>query len=315
MLLRIARMSLIILQVVCRLLRQIATASQGDEGFDFNYFQHRLDMEGFNDAQKASLDTRLDLLQDFMQPQTSIFRQTAEPAVKPKFAQNKEGMKKEREWYNKQHQNRQAAMVRHDIWSFEPGALTIVDLSCPFVDERAARDLMDMCLSIFLESRGDVGRIVALDEAHKFMGEPGTSSGLTESLLSVIRLQRHLAARVIISTQEPTISPKLLDLCSMTIVHRFTSPAWLHALRSHLAGMSAFEDDHQGRDIKEIFKKIVKLEAGEALLFSPSTMLGLTEGDADGATAFRTEKLGMGYLKMRVRTRVTRDGGKSVMAT
>ena len=27
--------------------------------------------------------------------------------------------------------------------------------------------ITDMCLSIFLESRGDVGRIVALDEAHK----------------------------------------------------------------------------------------------------------------------------------------------------
>lgn len=147
------------------------------------------------------------------------------------------------------------------------------------------------------------------------MGEPGTSSGLTESLLSVIRLQRHLAARVIISTQEPTISPKLLDLCSMTIVHRFTSPAWLQALKSHLAGVSPFDDDHQGRDLREIFKKIVKLEAGEALLFSPSTMLSLTEGDAAGAKAFQTEKLGMGYLKIIVRTRLTVDGGRSIMAT
>ena len=149
------------------------------------------------------------------------------------------------------------------------------------------------------------------------MGEPGTSSGLTESLLSVIRQQRHLAARVIISTQEPTISPKLLDLCSMTIVHRFTSPAWLHALRSHLAGVSPFEDDHQGRDIKEIFQKIVKLEAGEALLFSPSTMLSLKEGDAAEVKAFQTEKLGMGYLKMRVRNRLSpeADGGRSIMAT
>ena len=132
------------------------------------------------------------------------------------------------------------------------------------------------------------------------MGEPGTSSGLTESLLSVIRLQRHLAARVIISTQEPTISLKLLDLSSMTIVHKFTSPAWLLALRSHLAGASPFEDDPQGRDIKEIFKKIVKLEAGEALLFSPSTVLSLTEGEAGGAVAFQTENLGIGYLKMRM---------------
>ena len=126
MLPRIARMSLIVPQVVCRLLRQIATASQGEQGFDFNYFQHRLGMEVFNDAQKAGLDTRLDLLQDFMQPQTIIFGQTEGPAVKPKFARSREGVKNERDWYNKQHQNRQAAMVRHDIWNFEPGALTIV---------------------------------------------------------------------------------------------------------------------------------------------------------------------------------------------
>ena len=41
------------------------------------------------------------------------------------------------------------------------------DLSCPFVDEKTACDLFEMCLTIFLETRGDVGRIVALDEAHK----------------------------------------------------------------------------------------------------------------------------------------------------
>ena len=83
-------------------------------------------MEVFNDAQKAMLDTRLDLLQDFMQPQTSIFAHSQVAEVKPKFARNREGMKNEREWYNKQHQNRQAAMVRNDAWFFGPGTLTIV---------------------------------------------------------------------------------------------------------------------------------------------------------------------------------------------
>lgn len=140
-----------------------------------------------------------------------------------------------------------------------------------------------------------------------------SSSSFTESLLSVIRQQRHLATRVIIATQEPTISPKLLDLSSMTIVHRFTSPSWLQALRSHLAGVSKFERN-DGRDIKEIFDKIVNLEAGEALLFSPSMMLNVTEGGLGDAKVLRTEKLGMRYLKMRVRNRLTADGGKSIMA-
>jgi DNA helicase HerA-like ATPase len=83
-----------------------------------------------------------------------------------------------------------------------------------------------------------MGRIVALDEAHKYMNDSSDSPALTESLLSVIRLQRHLGTRVVLSTQEPTISPKLLDLCSTVIVHRFTSPAWFEVLRKHLAGVA-----------------------------------------------------------------------------
>ena len=49
----------------------------------------------------------------------------------------------------------------------------------------------------------------------------------TNTLLATVRLQRHLGAQIIVSTQEPTISLALLDLYSVTIVHRFTSPATL----------------------------------------------------------------------------------------
>ena len=124
--LKIANVLLMFLQTVCRLLRQIATASQEEGGFDFKYFQYRLGMEVFNEVQKAMLDTRLDLLQDFMQPQVNVFAHSQGPTVKPRFSQNREGKKNEREWYNQQHQNRQAAMVRNDIWSFSEGCLTIV---------------------------------------------------------------------------------------------------------------------------------------------------------------------------------------------
>jgi hypothetical protein len=60
--------------------------------------------------------------------------------------------------------------------------------------------------------------------------------GFTETLLSAVRLQRHLGVRMVISTQEPTVSTSLLNLCSVTIVHRFTSPEWLRVLHKHLAG-------------------------------------------------------------------------------
>ena len=56
------------------------------------------------------------------------------------------------------------------------------------------------------------------------MNSSAEASVFTDTLLSVVRLQRHMGVRVIVSTQEPTISTDLLNLCSVTIVHRFTSP-------------------------------------------------------------------------------------------
>ena len=100
-------------------------ASQGAGGFDLNYFKYRLGLELFNPAQEAMLATRLDLLQDFLQPQTS-FNAAQQSAKKPKFSKDKKGKEMERKWLNEQHQQRQAAMVKKDIWSFKPGSLTIV---------------------------------------------------------------------------------------------------------------------------------------------------------------------------------------------
>lgn len=97
----------------------------------------------------------------------------------------------------------------------------------------------------------------------------------------------------------------------MTIVHRFTSPSWLAALKSHLAGVSV-EGEASTRDVGVIFRQIVNLEAGEALLFSPSAMIQPDE-DA-GLHGLKMQKLGLGYIKVRVRQRMTADGGRSVMA-
>jgi hypothetical protein len=195
------------------------------------------------------------------------------------------------------------------------------------------------------------------------MGDAGTSSALTENLLATIRLQRHLGARILISTQEPTISPKLLDLCSVTVVHRFTSPDWLSALRKHLAGLSSSSKLlQQAQDLAairatsssgitsngitksivgikgisldsenpalELFAKIVSLRVGEALVFSPSAIIGVDKValdsslksigvnsiSLDGASS-NVHRLGNGVLKVRIRSRVTADGGRSIMAS
>lgn len=152
----------------------------------------------------------------------------------------------------------------------------------------------------------------------------------TENLLQVIRQQRHLATRVVISTQEPTISPKLLDLSTMTIVHRFTSPEWFKTLQDHLAGVSMLSNANSTqvdtkRNIARIFAEIVGLQIGESLLFSPAAMLnGIVAVEDAGVNNTRREmmpgkevlpeKLGTEWVKMRVRKRLTEDGGRSIMA-
>lgn len=157
------------------------------------------------------------------------------------------------------------------------------------------------------------------------MNESTEAQTLTETLLSTIRLQRHLGARIIVSTQEPTISPVLLDLCTVTIVHRFTSPEWMRSLKAHLAAavsdMTEPEPVAGDRDTESnpgakgqtasvIFKKIVGLEVGEALVFSPSAVVGVDVASGSG----RYARLGAGFLKVRVRSRLTDDGGKSNLA-
>ncbi|KAI9640966.1 hypothetical protein NHQ30_010809 [Ciborinia camelliae] len=101
---------------------------------------------------------------------------------------------------------------------------------------------------------------------------------LTQTLLSTIRLQRHIGTRVFISTQEPTISPALIDLCSMTIVHRFSSPEWLRVLRQHVAGFGSSDEDDAFMK-GDVFNKIVKLQVGEALLLAPEAMIDIESLD------------------------------------
>ncbi|OBT69558.1 hypothetical protein VE03_00820 [Pseudogymnoascus sp. 23342-1-I1] len=293
------------LHAVYRILREMRIEQQ-EAGTTFNYatFKQRVAQTDMTTAQLSPLAQRLDTLESFM-PDTQT--RTVVPRRKGKSV----------------------SQYGND-WTSTPGMLTIVDLSCPCVTPEGACSLFNICLSIFLEQDMTTGRVVALDEAHKFMNESAEAQTLTETLLSTIRLQRHLGARIVISTQEPTISPALLDLCSITIVHRFSSPEWMQTLKSHLAAVASdmthrepdtgdLEADlarelisgGKGRRASMIFRKIVGLEVGEALVFSPSAMVGVGVASSGGS---RYIKLGAGYLKVRVRGRLTTDGGKSVLA-
>ncbi|KAE8376932.1 hypothetical protein BDV26DRAFT_282219 [Aspergillus bertholletiae] len=160
-----------------------------------------------------------------------------------------------------------------------------------------------------------------------YMNASAEAQIFTETILSAVRLQRHLGTRVIISTQEPTVSTDLLNLCSVTIVHRFTSPEWLRTLQKHLAaaasnlfsaksgsGNNSSEIEEPGTEKEEstsAFDSIVRLRVGEALLFAPSAIVkvGVLE---DGRVEFH--RLGSDFLPIKVRARLTSDGGKSILS-
>ncbi|KAH0494493.1 hypothetical protein TgHK011_001110 [Trichoderma gracile] len=302
------------LHVVQRILKDLRIEEQLD-GTTFNYreFKSRLIDAALAPGQLAPLQQRLENLESFM-----VKEQVVQIAHKKALQSQGKGN------------------------SWESTAKT-------------ACSLFNICLDLFLQHRADTGLVIALDEAHKYMTETVESAVLTAKLLENIRVQRHLGIRVIISTQEPTISPKLLDLCSTTIVHRFTSPDWMQTLKKHLAGASIVpleevcneedDDDFDHKVVKspltanelatELFTKIVALRRGEALLFCPSAIIDVRRSvsksdknafaNGDGVkeedghekqkkTGPTLVKLSHGHLRIRVRERVTRDGGRSVVA-
>ena len=119
-----------------------------------------------------------------------------------------------------------------------------------------------------------------------------------EFLTSKVAVQRHQGARIVISTQEPTIAADRIALCSITIMHRFMSPAWYSALRKHI---NAVQDDG------EIMQLVEALNTGEALVYSPNAVLGT---DGDGSLVKPIGRL----MKVNVRNRLTLDGGAFIMA-
>ncbi|EGO53272.1 hypothetical protein NEUTE1DRAFT_21543, partial [Neurospora tetrasperma FGSC 2508] len=299
------------LHVLNRVLRDLRIEQQERGGsFDYTAFKQNMFRQELTDQQLAPLKQRLDTLESFMVEQHA---KAYEHGREPKSSKS-------------------TRASRGNDWTPRPDGLFIVNI----------------CLSLFLEQDcNSIGRVIALDEAHKYMSSDTGSAEcrtLTDRLLETIRLQRHLGARVIISTQEPTISPKLLDLCSVTIVHRFTSPDWLRALSKHLAGVSkggrmlekalainqnmaddvCIENDgvnslalDYSDPAMELFSRIVALRVGEALVFAPSAIIGVQKAiprPPSTSTPAPKPRLAHGVLKVRIRNRTTADGGRSIMA-
>lgn len=123
------------MEVVMNIVREMAMEGPAS-GFTYSKFRERLKEVRWVRGQTGPLDLRLKLLDIIMAPSSTT--KTSKPASS-----------------------------KENIWSFEPGSLTIVDLSDPFFNSDEACTLFSICLSIFLEDRDKCGRVVVLDEAHK----------------------------------------------------------------------------------------------------------------------------------------------------
>jgi hypothetical protein len=128
---------------------------------------------------------------------------------------------------------------------------------------------------------------------------PGSRS-FNEILLQTIRLQRHYGARVVISTQEPTLLTDIIALCSVVFIHRFSSPEWFAAIKRHIP-IASQDQQHS------LLQKVESLKTGMSMVYSSNAVLGREDY---GTLINGTGKL----LRVKVRKRVTSDGGMSVLA-
>lgn len=164
-----------------------------------------------------------------------------------------------------------------------PGRTVIVDLRDEWVEKDEALGLFVVMLRIFAASRfegREFNKLVVFDEAHKYISE----SDLISQVVETIREMRHQATSVIIASQDPLSVPRaIIELTSVLILHRMTSPQWLKHLRSAIVSLNDVQD-----------AAVTSLQPGEALVWS--------QRSTDNRFALRPQKLA-------VRPRFTQHGG------
>mmetsp|Transcript_19530 Transcript_19530/g.60190 ORF Transcript_19530/g.60190 Transcript_19530/m.60190 type:complete len:262 (-) Transcript_19530:65-850(-) len=169
------------------------------------------------------------------------------------------------------------------------GALVVADLTDPLLSPADANGLFQVLLEQFRACSVDAGKVLVLDEAHRYISG---KSGFATAVVATTRVMRHEAMRVVVSTQSPlTLPPELLELASVAALHGFHSADWYNFLKSKLA----IPEDG--------FATVRRLDPGEALLFAARAALG--DGNGDGGED------GCECPVVRVRPRLTSDLGAS----
>lgn len=164
-----------------------------------------------------------------------------------------------------------------------PGRTVIVDLRDEWVEKDEALGLFVVMLRIFAATRfegREFNKLVVFDEAHKYISE----SDLISQVVETIREMRHQATSVIIASQDPLSVPRaIIELTSVLILHRMTSPQWLKHLRSAIVALNDVQD-----------AAVTSLLPGEALVWA--------QRSTDKRFTLRPQKLA-------VRPRFTQHGG------
>lgn len=111
---------------MAQILRILRHMAMQGVAFDYKTFKQHVNNERFEAVQRNMLDMRLDLLESFL---------------------DLKGLYK-------------------DDMLYEPGEITIMDMSCPFVDINTACLMFNCGLQRYMQSKAS-GKLVVLDEAHK----------------------------------------------------------------------------------------------------------------------------------------------------
>jgi hypothetical protein len=164
-----------------------------------------------------------------------------------------------------------------------PGRTAIVDLRDEWIEKDEALGLFVVMLRIFAGTKfqgRDFNKLVVFDEAHKYI----TESDLIGQVVETIREMRHQATSVVIASQDPLSVPRaVIELTSILLLHRMTSPQWLKHLKSALVSLDSVEEGHMSA-----------LGPGEALLWA--------QRSTDKRFTLRPQKV-------QVRPRFTQHGG------
>lgn len=138
-----------------------------------------------------------------------------------------------------------------------PGRMVIIDLRDEWIEREEALGLFVVMMRIFATSKHndqDFNKLVVFDEAHKYI----TESELIGQVVETIREMRHQATSVVIASQDPLSVPRaVIELTSILIMHRMTSPQWLKHLKTAITALGELSESHLG-----------VLQPGEALVWA-----------------------------------------------